>query len=86
MRHENWEPSAALDLMMDTSRAPEERLPATGVPLEWERALSSMFIVTPDYGTRSTTLLAVNRTGRTLLVERHFTDPPQEWVESRYEW
>jgi uncharacterized protein with NRDE domain len=86
LRQENWQPSAALDMMMDTHRAPDEQLPATGVPLEWERDLSAMFIVTPDYGTRSTTLLAVNRAGHSVLVERHFTDPPQTWVESRYEW
>ncbi|MDF1762402.1 MAG: NRDE family protein, partial [Oleibacter sp.] len=34
---------------------PDEELPATGVPLEWERWLSAQFIHTPNYGTRCST-------------------------------
>lgn len=37
--------------------ASDEDLPQTGVPLEWERALSPLFIKTTDYGTRSSTVL-----------------------------
>lgn len=36
---------------------PDEELPSTGVSLERERMLSPLFIQTPDYGTRSSTLL-----------------------------
>lgn len=40
-------------------RAPREQLPATGVPLAMEQALSSAFVAFPEhaYGTRSSTLL-----------------------------
>ena len=31
-------------LLSDRSVAPDDRLPDTGVPLEWERSLSAMFI------------------------------------------
>lgn len=37
--------------------APDEELPSTGVSLEWERKLSPLFIQTPEYGTRSSTLV-----------------------------
>lgn len=40
-------------------RAPRQQLPATGVPLAFEEALSSAFVDAPDhaYGTRSSTVL-----------------------------
>lgn len=40
-------------------RAPREQLPATGVPLAFEEALSSAFVAFPEhaYGTRSSTVL-----------------------------
>lgn len=37
--------------------ANDEELPDTGIPLEWERSLSSLFIDTPNYGTRASTLV-----------------------------
>lgn len=51
--------------------APDEELPSTGVSLEWERKLSPLFIQTPDYGTRSSTLLFMNHE-RTKFIERTF--------------
>ena len=44
-------------------RAPIEKLPATGVLLASEEALSSAFVTFPEnmYGTRSSTVLVVNR-------------------------
>ena len=41
-------------------RRPTTRLPATGVSLEWERLLSAPFIVSDDYGTRCSTVLAID--------------------------
>lgn len=61
-----------LALLANRDRAGDDRLPSTGVPLEWERLLSSAFIVAPDYGTRSSTVVLVERHGRTDLVERSF--------------
>ncbi len=86
LKRSGWQTGEALDLMLDENRAPDRELPATGVPLAWERALSSMFIRTTDYGTRSTTLLVVNRSGHSSMIERHFTAPPQQWIEQRCEW
>ncbi|WP_321816519.1 MULTISPECIES: NRDE family protein [unclassified Paraburkholderia] len=48
-----------IDMMRDPRIAPDADLPATGIPLERERALSAAFIDTPDYGTRGTTALRV---------------------------
>lgn len=54
----------------DRRAAADEDLPDTGIPLEWERLLSAPFIVSPDYGTRCTTVVLVGRDGRMQLEER----------------
>ncbi len=59
-------------LLADTSCARDEDLPATGVPLDWERRLSAPFIVSDEYGTRSSTVVALGRDGQARFVERSF--------------
>lgn len=61
--------------------APDDLLPATGVPREVERMLSSAFIRSPDgrYGTRVSTVLVAERVGKRLVTqvfERTFTAGP----------
>ena len=69
--------TALFALLHDTERAPDAMLPATGVTLERERMLSSPFIVSPDYGTRCSTVLAIDAQGAARFVERSF-DPAGE--------
>ncbi len=64
--------AALFDLLADRTPAPDPALPSTGVPLEWERLLSSPFIATARYGTRSSTVLTVSRSGEAALHERSF--------------
>ncbi len=45
-------------------------LPDTGVGLAWERMLSPLFIRSPEYGTRSSTLLVVDQHHRMEVIER----------------
>ena len=61
---------ALFRLMRDDRPAPDAALPATGVPREWERALSSLFIRAPGYGTRCTTTLVFERDGGVRFEER----------------
>jgi uncharacterized protein with NRDE domain len=56
----------------DRSPADEADLPATGLPLARERLLSSPFIVSPDYGTRSSSVMALHGNGTGELEERRF--------------
>jgi len=58
-----------VEMMRDPQVAPDRELPATGISLERERALSAAFIETPDYGTRGTTALRVTLRGALLDVE-----------------
>ncbi|WP_201603728.1 NRDE family protein [Psychrobacter submarinus] len=63
-----WQ-AAALNVMSDSTSAPEEALPKTGVPKAIEQALSSVYIDAvalsntdtpmPSYGTRTQSILAV---------------------------
>ncbi|MFZ0501978.1 MAG: NRDE family protein [Steroidobacteraceae bacterium] len=58
-------------------RAPasdEEGLPSTGIAPEWERTLSSPFVLHQSYGTRCSTLVAIEPSGACYLAERRF-DP-----------
>jgi uncharacterized protein with NRDE domain len=57
-------------IMEDRTRPPDSELPDTGIGLEWERTLSSMFIQNPTYGTRSTTLLFLDRRNKIRFIER----------------
>jgi uncharacterized protein with NRDE domain len=50
-------------LLRDDRTHPDHALPATGVPLAWERMLSAAFVLSPDYGTRSSTVLTCSTGG-----------------------
>lgn len=51
---------------------PDSELPDTGVGLERERWLSSAFIRGESYGTRASTVVAIDHDGRGVVVERRF--------------
>jgi len=54
-------PDKILERLRDTTPAEDARLPDTGLPLERERLLSSPFIISPDYGTRCSTVRGQGR-------------------------
>jgi len=59
-------------ILADRTRPPDELLPDTGVGLELERLLSSIFIASERYGTRCSTILLIGTDGGVTLVERSF--------------
>jgi len=59
-------------VLADGYRPEDAQLPDTGVGLEWERLLSSAFIKSSDYGTRSSTVFLVDGEGRAHFIERSF--------------
>jgi uncharacterized protein with NRDE domain len=62
-------------LLADRTRVEDEALlPRTGVARDWERVLSSPFVLNPDYGTRSSTVLLLEADGHARIKERRF-DP-----------
>jgi len=66
------------EALADPTMAPDEHLPRTGVPTEWEKVLSAAFVRTPDgrYGTRCSTLVITERVHKRLVThvfERTYT-------------
>jgi uncharacterized protein with NRDE domain len=60
------------DLLEDRTPAPDEDLPSTGLDIERERALSSIFVATPIYGTMTSTVVIQENNGRVSFAERTF--------------
>lgn len=58
--------------LADEQRAADHDLPDTGVGLELERTLSAAFIRGPHYGTRASTLIAIDYEGCGWISERRF--------------
>ena len=56
-------------LLNDKDTAPDEELPDTGLDKEREKALSSIFIRTPKYGTRCTTVLLIDKDDNVGFIE-----------------
>jgi uncharacterized protein with NRDE domain len=62
---------ALLSVLKNDVVAPDGALPQTGLPLARERALSAAFIVSPDYGTRASSVVRIGR-AQAEFVERSF--------------
>ena len=73
-------------ILADTEQAPDALLPDTGIGLRRERLLSSPFVLSSDYGTRSSTLLFCRRDGQVRFVERTFFSRtgPEQWMERTF--
>lgn len=74
---------ALFAFLADRKAAPDEKLPSTGVGLEWERLLSPVFIESPGYGTRSSTVLTIAKNGWVKLIEKNFDGRKESWLKSR---
>ncbi len=59
-------------LLRDRWCPPDHELVDTGVSLAWERRLAPMFIRSPEYGTRCSTLLLMGADGSVHFAERWF--------------
>ncbi len=64
------DPEALFLLLEDRTLPPDHMLPDTGVPREWERTLSPVFIESPGYGTRSSSLVFIETSGTLTFLER----------------
>jgi uncharacterized protein with NRDE domain len=61
---------AYFEMLTDTTRASDCRLPKTGVELELERMLSPVCIESSNYGTRVSTVVHMNESSNAVLNER----------------
>lgn len=61
---------AFFEMLADTTRAPDLRLPDTGIALDLERVLSAVCIETAGYGTRTSTVVKLYNDAPAELHER----------------
>lgn len=79
-------PSDYLAALSDNTRAIDAELPQTGVSLEWERLLSSVFIRSPRYGTRAQTVVRASDGGDVQWIERSFEQPDLAPIEVKHQF
>ena len=70
IKNEDLDTKSLLDFMSDAT--PASVLPSTGVPLEWEKTLSPMFIRSPEYGTRCSTAILWDYDDNIIFDERNY--------------
>ena len=70
----NPEDEALMNILTDESKPPDHLLPSTGLSQEAERLVSSVFITSPLYGTRCSTILRQDINGQGYLLERTWSD------------
>jgi uncharacterized protein with NRDE domain len=82
---EEEEPSSdeLFRLLQDREQPADELLPSTGVEPAWERILSPIFIESPTYGTRSSTLIFIGKDRHVTFFDKTFNPGPDQKVESR---
>lgn len=72
MSQEKVQTDKLFQIISDAEEAQDENLPETGVGLDLERKLSPLFIKTPEYGTRSSTVLLIDNNNEVTFVERTY--------------
>jgi uncharacterized protein with NRDE domain len=77
---------AIYGVLSNDNVAPDFALPDTGVGIEWERVLSSAVIVTPEYGTRASTIVSVSNGGGVSFEEHTREVDGTVRVVSRFEF
>lgn len=74
--------AALFDLLADRSLAADPDLPQTGISLAWERLLSAVFVQSPDYGTRASTVAWRTAAGNVRIHEKSFGPDGRETQSS----
>jgi uncharacterized protein with NRDE domain len=80
------QPGVLFDFLYDNETANDSLLPDTGIGLERERALSSMFIKTPNYGSRCSTVVLIDQKNHVRYAERVFDLKTFEYSERSFEF
>jgi len=86
LQHDEIKPNTLFQLLLNEDRAPDQNLPDTGVGIERERMLSSMFIKSPNYGTRCSTVILVDYNNHVLFSERVYNLETFEFATRTFEF
>jgi uncharacterized protein with NRDE domain len=86
VRQPTIEPGLLFGFLYNHQRAPDDQLPETGIGLERERALSSMFIKTTGYGTRCSTVILIDHHNQVQFVERAYDLDTFQYTDRAYQF
>ncbi|MBO6522464.1 MAG: NRDE family protein [Balneolaceae bacterium] len=81
IQKKEFEIERLFELLKNEHKPTEDQLPDTGIPKEWEKAVSSVFIKTDTYGTRCSTLLLIGRDDKASFIERRYNPKTSEIIE-----
>ena len=70
--NERINPEDIFNILKDNAYPPSHMLPNTGVGRCWEKILSPLFINSKFYGTRSSSIILMENTGKVIFMERTF--------------
>jgi uncharacterized protein with NRDE domain len=73
-------------MLRDRTIACDDQLPDTGVGMELERILSPIFITSPTYGTRSSTIILIDQHNHVNFTEKTFNSDPKHATSVEYEF
>ena len=74
------------EILANSERTEDDQLPDTGIGLDWERVLSSIFITSPTYGTRNSTVLIIDDKNKVTFAEKFFRSANDEGTEVKFEF
>ena len=69
-------------LLTDRTVPYDQLLPNTGVGLTWEHILAPLFISSPDYGTRCSSIILMEPSGTIQFYERTYASDPNPTAET----
>lgn len=80
------DPEDIFSILADTFLPADDLLPHTGVGLKWERILAPLFVQSPVYGTRFSTVVLVDRNYWVTFIERSFQAGPEKYETRKFEF
>ncbi len=74
-----------LQILQDDQLAADDKLPDTGIGEGWEKILSPIFIRSEHYGTRSSTILLIDKKQHVEITERNWS-PTADFEEKTFQF
>ena len=70
-----------ITILSDRSIPRDNRLPDTGIGMEWERILAPIFIQSPNYGTRCSSVILIKYSGEIHFQERTYPQGTHQYID-----
>jgi uncharacterized protein with NRDE domain len=79
-------PDQLFAILADSTMADDNELPDTGIGIDNERLLSPLFVNAGNYGTRSSTVVLIDKTGNVTFIERTFDHRPDRYSTASHQF